>query len=112
MLDLALLLVISIAFIGFSLYAAWEKPTWRRARIGYLIVGVFWLPVITIGTFIFGKTIQSWEWLVVAMTWLASLLVLGLCLMWSKKIHAHGRLMIILTLAAIALLLGALALRQ
>lgn len=109
---LALHLGISIVFLGISLYLAWEKRSWPQARILCLLLGVFWFPGVTLYTLVFGKVGESWEGLVISMTWLASLLVLGLCLMWSKKIHAHGRWMIILTLTAIAMLLGMLALCQ
>jgi hypothetical protein len=108
---LALHLGSSVALLGTSLYIAWNKRLWRQGRIVCLSLGVFWLPAVTLRILVFEKAGRSWEWLIISITWLALLLVLGLCVMYgSKKIHAHGRLMIILSLAAITALLSALGL--
>jgi hypothetical protein len=96
----------SMGFLAISLFLAWEKHSWGKMRLICLLLGIFWLPGITLNILILEKPGREWEWLTVSMIWLASILVLGLCLMYgSRKIHAQGRLMIILTLTAISVLL-------
>jgi hypothetical protein len=106
--SLGIHLSISAAFLGVSLYIAWGRRAWKRLRIASLALGIFWLPGVSLGILAFEEAGKSWEWLIVSISWLAAVLVLGLCLMWSKRVHAHGRLMIILVLIGIAGLLGAL----
>lgn len=87
--------------IGF----AWKKRSILWPRLSLIVLSVFWLPGVTANSMARHGSSYSWGCTILSMGWLSALMVLGLCLMWSKRIHFLGREIVILSLLGIASLL-------